>query len=207
MADRQAALEWFEAERVNLLAAVRQAGRDDQYADPRFAVRMVAELYPFLPMRGYYRDWLEVSRTALAAARQTDSPGDEAVALTHLGGAYQRTGNVAGSLDCLRTALALRQQLGDPHAVALAFDHLGMALANAGELAEAKRCFHRSLALHRGNGASGAVASASASRPELGSSRIMRSGWSRTKARASATRCHWPPDSTMPVSGLFLSRC
>ena len=42
-------------------------------------------------------------------------------------------------------------------------------------------------------------ASASASRPADGSSRMSRSAAVRSTARAIATRCHWPPESTTPT--------
>lgn len=156
-ADQPAALDWFETERGNLLAALRQSGREDGAGCPRFVTRMAAELYPFLPMRGHYRDWLEVARLALAAARRCGGPDDEAVALTHLGGAYQRVGHFDDAVAALRTALTLQEQRGNAAEVAVVLDHLGIALAAAKELTAARDCFHRSLALHKANESHGAV--------------------------------------------------
>jgi tetratricopeptide (TPR) repeat protein len=152
LADRAAALGWLETERANMVTAIRWAAAEGTGEGDLFAARLAGELYPFLPMRGYYGDWLELSELALACARRLGSGHDEGTALTHVAGARARGGQHREAVAALRAALALREQQGDERAVARALDHLGMALANAGELAEAKRAFQRSIVLHRRHG-------------------------------------------------------
>ena len=149
LTDRTAALAWLETERANMVTAIRRAAAEGTGDGDLFAARLAGELYPFLPMRGYYGDWLELSELALACARRLGSEHDEVTALTHLAGGRTRGRQHREAVAALRTALAIRERQGDERAVARALDHLGMALANAGELAEAKRVFHRSIVLHR----------------------------------------------------------
>jgi DNA-binding SARP family transcriptional activator len=151
IADEHAALAWYEAERVNLVDAVRRAARTERGA--LFAVRLTAELYPFLPMRGYYADWAELAEAGLAAARRFGSVRDEAEMLVQLGGARTRAGRHRESADALRTALALSEELGSPRMIAVALDHLGISLAFGGELAEAKAFLTRCVDVHRASGA------------------------------------------------------
>ncbi|MFI6132846.1 tetratricopeptide repeat protein [Micromonospora sp. NPDC051141] len=148
-ADQREALRWLERERENLIAAARVAARDSTTEGDLFAVRLCAELYPFLPMRGYYRDLREVAQAALRCARRLGSRPDEATALTYFAVAQSRLGETERAVDSLRIALALREADDDTEAVAVAVDHLGVLLAAAGRLDEARAAFLRALDLHR----------------------------------------------------------
>lgn len=143
------AQDWLEAQRAGLLAAARLAGQERSADGDRFTVRLSAELYPFLPMRGYYRDWHGLAELALAAARRRRARPEEATALTHLSVARARLGEVDAAVAGLRQALSLCEAEGDRRATAVTLDHLAAQLAAAGQLAEARSCFQRALPIHR----------------------------------------------------------
>nr|AXL06065.1 hypothetical protein [uncultured bacterium] len=148
-AHQRDALRWLEAERDNLVAAARMAARDGTPEGDLFAVRMCVELYPFLPMRGYYRELREVAGGALRCARRLGSRSDEAVSLTYFAVAQSRLGETDQAVDGLRVALALQEAAGDTRAVAVTFDQLGVVLSAAGRLDEARTAFLRALDMHR----------------------------------------------------------
>jgi DNA-binding SARP family transcriptional activator/tetratricopeptide (TPR) repeat protein len=152
LADDKAALHWLETERVNLRDAVLRAAREGTPDGDLFAARLVVELYPFLPMRGYYTDWLALAETGVACARRLGSGFDEASVLVQLAGARTWAGQHEDSVAALRTALAISERLDRPGLVTLVLDHLGIGLAHAGLLDEAKDCLGRCVALHRENG-------------------------------------------------------
>ncbi|MEH1099537.1 AfsR/SARP family transcriptional regulator [Micromonospora sp. CPCC 205561] len=147
--NQREALRWLETERDNLVAAARVAARDGTPEGDLFAVRVCAELYPFLPMRGYYREMREVAGHALRCARRLGSRPDEATSLTYFAVAQSRLGETDEAVENLRVVLALRDADGDAHEVAVTFDHLGVLLAAAGRLDEARTAFLRALDMHR----------------------------------------------------------
>ncbi|GAB2602726.1 SARP family transcriptional regulator [Paractinoplanes abujensis] len=148
LADDRAALAWFESERVNLRDLIRRCARENTRDGDLFAARLVVELYPFLPMRGHYTDWLDLAEAALVCARRLASPPDETAVLIQLAGARSRAGRHPEAIAALRTALTV----ADDSLVALVLDHLAVALTNGGHLREAQECFRRCVGLHRANG-------------------------------------------------------
>ncbi|MEU6075467.1 BTAD domain-containing putative transcriptional regulator [Micromonospora sp. NPDC047074] len=147
--DQRGALRWLEMERENLVAAARLAARDDTPAGNEFAVRLCTELYPFLPMRGYYRDLREVAECALECARRLGSRPDETISLTYFAMAQSRLGETDQAVDNLHVALALNEADGDTQAVAVTLDHLGLLLGAAERFEEAHAEFLRALDMHR----------------------------------------------------------
>ncbi|MET0425676.1 MAG: tetratricopeptide repeat protein [Actinoplanes sp.] len=152
LADDKAALRWFETERVNLRDAIQRCARDRTADGDLFAVRLIVELYPFLPMRSYYSDWQDLAESALVCARRLGSVRDEIAVLIQLAGARTRANRHPEAIAALRAALAPTDQLDDPTLTAFVLDNLGIALALAGQLTEAKEVFGRCLRLHRANG-------------------------------------------------------
>jgi DNA-binding SARP family transcriptional activator/tetratricopeptide (TPR) repeat protein/DNA-binding transcriptional ArsR family regulator len=146
------ALRWLETERENLVAAAHTAAHDGTAEGALFAIRMCAELYPFLPMRGYHRELREVAKGALLCARRLGNRADEAASLTYFAVAQSRLGEADQALSCLRLALSLREADGQQQAVAVTLDHLGVLLAAAGRLAESRTSFLRALTMHRRHG-------------------------------------------------------
>ncbi|MGC4897326.1 AfsR/SARP family transcriptional regulator [Micromonospora sp. DT31] len=143
------ALRWLEAERENLVAAARTAARDETPEGSEFAVRLCTELYPFLPMRGYYHDFREVAECALRCARRLGSRPDESLSLTYFAMAQSRLGDIDQAVDNLRVALDLSKADGDTQTTAVAFDRLGLMLIVASRFEEAETAYLQALDIHR----------------------------------------------------------
>jgi DNA-binding SARP family transcriptional activator len=120
-----AALDWLEIERPNLVTIVAQAA-----ARPDLATEICPGLGQALPMllwvRGHWRDWLQVSQAALAAARRVDDRIGEAYGHHDLGAAYERHGDYERALIHLREGLTLFTELGDRHGQAACLYAVGM---------------------------------------------------------------------------------
>ncbi|MEU1810651.1 AfsR/SARP family transcriptional regulator [Micromonospora aurantiaca (nom. illeg.)] len=149
LSDQRDALRWFEQERENLIAAARTSAGEGTAEADLFVVRLCAELYPFLPMRGHYRALREVAEGALGCARRLGSRRDEATSLTYFAVAQSRLGETDQAVGSLRMALALHEAGGEGRAVAVTLDHLGVLQAAAGRLDEAEAAFLRALDMHR----------------------------------------------------------
>lgn len=143
------AMAWFEAERPNLVAAARFAHEEGTPEGHLFASRLSSGVYPFLPMRGYYRDLKEIATLGLASAAVTGHRADEAHNRVYLAAALSRMGAGDEAVHELRQALQIRRDLGLGEQVAVTLDHLGYALAAAHRLHEARDAFLEALALHR----------------------------------------------------------
>lgn len=146
------AMAWFERERANLVAAARAAHAAGGTDAHTFAARLAAAVYPFLPMRGYYRDLREIATLGLESASSTGDAVDEASNRTYLAAALSRTGAADEAVTELERALEVRRTLGDVGPLATTLDHLGFALAAAHRLHEARDAFLEALSLHRAHG-------------------------------------------------------
>ena len=104
-ADAPAALEWLEAERANLLAAVQQATAPGVPGE--LAVQLAQGLFGYLSVRSDRGDLVRVSQIALGAARRAGDRAGQAQAHNDLGLAYWRREEYALALACLRESLAM----------------------------------------------------------------------------------------------------
>ncbi|BCB83419.1 AfsR/SARP family transcriptional regulator [Phytohabitans suffuscus] len=146
--DVDSALDWLEAERANLLAAVHQVARTP--ALPAAAATSLARaLFAFFHVRGYLNDWVEVNELARAAARRAGDPIAEAHASRDLGAAFEVRGEYPKALDCLREALDRYAAAGDRAGEAACLNGLGTVFDSLGRHAEAAGCLERSLAIVR----------------------------------------------------------
>lgn len=144
--DNTAALDWFEAERAGLVAAVLGAA-DAGFG--RYAWQLTSVLVTSLSRGGHLREWTTVCQAALAAATAAaDLPG-QAQANRWLGNSMVIQGRIPEALAHQTRALALFEQLGDQRrqasthlAIALTRerqDHLDEALAHAHQALELSR--------------------------------------------------------------------
>ncbi len=102
-------LGWYESERVNVLAAIRQAaaaGLDD------VAWMLAANLYAIFNRRDNWADCITAHRIALDSARRVEHRLGEAWVLRNLGSALAHLRDFEG-LGHLEQALAVRRQLRD----------------------------------------------------------------------------------------------
>ena len=146
-----AALNWLEAERPNLLAAVRQAAAGGDAVAP-IAGQLARALFAFFHIRGYPHDWVEVNEIALAVARRLGDPVAEAHARRDLGAAHEVRGEYRKAEAYLRDGLALYRFAGDLAGQAGCLNSLGAVHDSLGQLAEAAACLEQGLAISRALG-------------------------------------------------------
>lgn len=129
--DKRKWLDWLEADRDNLRAAVDWAV---EHADAPLALRMVAAMWRFAQMRGYLVEGADRTRRALALPSEGVDPVVRAGALEALGGLYWWMGDFEQCAATYRECLELRQQIGDKAAIAEAWYNLSFPLGFAEEL-------------------------------------------------------------------------
>jgi len=145
-ADRQAALAWFETERVNLVAAVHRAARGG--ADT-IAWLLAVSLSAFFETRQYLTDWLDVLDVALPCARRLADPYAESWLLASRGIANRAGHRHEEALADWEESLSIRERSGDRHGEALSLNNLGAGYSLVGRHDEAVECFRRALAIWR----------------------------------------------------------
>ena len=112
-----AAWAWFEAEHQVLKAVIVQAAEAGSEND---AAQLSWLLSDFLDLRGYWHDWADLQRTALAAARRVANRVAQARSHRDLGYACVRTRSYAEARYHLGQALAIYAGIAD---------HIGQARA------------------------------------------------------------------------------
>jgi DNA-binding SARP family transcriptional activator/tetratricopeptide (TPR) repeat protein len=146
--DEQPALDWLEAERANLLAAVRQAAATSG-VPPQIALQLGHALFGFFVVRGHWRDWVQVNQTALGVARRLDDRYAEGQTHNDLGLAYFRQGCYGQALACFQESLAIRRRLNDRKGLAGTLGNLGNLHERQGRHDEALACQRESLTISR----------------------------------------------------------
>lgn len=140
----RAPLDWFEAERANIRAAVSHCA---ELGLTGICWDLAFSAHEFYTLRGYYDDWFATSTTALAACRATGDVRGEGIMLTSLGQpalVASRAGRVSGVAD-LDRAVALLDQSGDGHGWAIALRTLASALRRRGQLTRPLQLFEKAL--------------------------------------------------------------
>jgi tetratricopeptide (TPR) repeat protein len=117
------ALEWFEAECVNLMAAVRQADEIGEYAT---AWRLPCTLWGFFNLRKYWNNWVVSHEIGLKAARQSRDKHGEASILISLGAAHWDCRRFEDALPHLQRALSLQREIGNRWGEGMALTTLGL---------------------------------------------------------------------------------
>lgn len=120
------ALAWFEAERPVLLSVVSQAsamGFDSH------AWQIPWSMTTFLDLRGYWHDWADTQRSALAAASRLRDLDAQARAHRCLANALISLGNCDDAHAELQASLAISRQLDDPEMEGDAHLNLGCLFA------------------------------------------------------------------------------
>jgi len=142
----QAALQWYDAERHNLLAAVRLAAR---HGFDYHAVQLPRAMANYLQLRGLIRDAMEVLQLAVEAARRLGDRSLEAVSLMNLAAPLWHLGSPTAALDRLDEALAIATELGDLPSQADCLARAGIQLNTLGNYLEGLHRLRLALALHR----------------------------------------------------------
>ena len=139
------ALSWYDGERVNLVAATRQAS---EYGLHDVAWRLPAPLFVVFQSRNNWVDCISTHRVALDSARRLGNRQGEAWILNNLGYALGITGD-SDSIGCLEQALSIRREIGDRIGEAQAANNLADAYRALGRRQEALELLHRALDLDR----------------------------------------------------------
>jgi DNA-binding SARP family transcriptional activator len=144
-ADIDEALGWYDRERVNLVAATRQAAA---YGLHQVAWRLPVPLFSMFNRRGLWADCITTHRVALDSARQAGSRPGEAWVLNNLGEALGFTHEAEG-IAHLERALAIRREIGDQRGEAQTANNLADAYVMLGRKDEALDLLRRALELNR----------------------------------------------------------
>ncbi|HEU4424317.1 MAG TPA: BTAD domain-containing putative transcriptional regulator, partial [Pilimelia sp.] len=145
LADPGEALAWFTTERLVLLAAVSHAaaaGFDD------YAGHLASALTTFLRRQGYWADWAETQRVALAAARRLADRLGQAQAHRSLARAYIWLGRYGEARTEYGHALGLYCVLGDRIGQAHTYLNLGWLAQRQGSYEEALKQGQTALELY-----------------------------------------------------------
>jgi DNA-binding SARP family transcriptional activator/tetratricopeptide (TPR) repeat protein/transcriptional regulator with XRE-family HTH domain len=148
-AGNAAALEWFEAERHALLAAIRLAGES---GFDTHAWQIPAAMTNFLDWQGHWHDWATTQRAAVAAARRIGDEAGQADCHHNLGYACARLGDYTTASCHLAQALIRYQRLGNLTGQARVQHILAMAFGRQELHAEALDHARSALALYQADG-------------------------------------------------------
>jgi DNA-binding SARP family transcriptional activator len=154
--DASAALDWLDAERANLVGAIRFAAGGHQAS-----AWLLADV-----LRGYFRrgmyigDWIGSAEAALRAVALADPavrPQVEAISHLSLGLAFQATGRHPAAVEHFTTAQALAARADWRDVEASALGNLGVMTWRAGDLAGASALLEAAVGLAPGPRHSGVV--------------------------------------------------
>ncbi|MGW4792707.1 BTAD domain-containing putative transcriptional regulator [Nonomuraea sp. NPDC004297] len=122
IATLEAANNWLDNERDNLLAAVRQAAREGDSA----AAGLADALQWLFNRRGWFVELIEVSEEVLRRARQDGDLTAQAYLLQGLASAHQQLGRFEESISLMRAGLTCFDQAGLPDRKAGILNDLGI---------------------------------------------------------------------------------
>ena len=142
------ASSWYDDERVNLVAATRQAAAAGLH---EIAWRIPAPLFPLFEARSNWADLVTTHRLALDSARHLGNRKGEAWVLTNLGEALAYLGDSEG-IGCLEQAVAISREVGDPTGESRAANNLADIYTRLGRTEEAIDLLRRGLELNRATG-------------------------------------------------------
>ena len=139
------ALNWCEAERARLVAAVRLAAESGLH---EIAWKLSAAAMSFFYRRSHWTNWVTTHQIGLTSAREAGDSLAEAWMLNNLGMAYGQQ-RIEESIPCFEQALALYRELGDPPGEARAATNVANAYFVLGRFSEALAAGQRSLSIQR----------------------------------------------------------
>ncbi|MDP4501248.1 AfsR/SARP family transcriptional regulator [Nonomuraea turcica] len=139
----EAANEWIERERDNLLAAVRQAACDSTDQTAAALANVTQWLFD---RRGWFSELIEVSEEALRGAGELGDWAAKAALHQGLGSVHQQLGRFGESLDQLEEGLACMDRAGQPDRKAGIYNDLGIVYTMMGRNDDALAALERALA-------------------------------------------------------------
>ncbi|MEV4058119.1 tetratricopeptide repeat protein [Amycolatopsis sp. NPDC049688] len=140
------AWQWCEAERLNLVAATRQASAESHLD---IAWQLPTALWGYFTLRTPWVDWISAYRIGLAAAEQQGARSGYAWLLAGLGIAYRNLRRYDDAIDSFERALDVWRELGDRYAEAWTLGSLSIALWELERFTDALACSQEALTLFR----------------------------------------------------------
>jgi DNA-binding SARP family transcriptional activator/Tfp pilus assembly protein PilF len=148
-ADDASALAWLEAERANLVAAVREAAE----RGPLEVAWLLADvLRGYFWQRRYSADWLSVAQAGLTAATADDAIRGRIAAEQSLAQAHRSLGHYTVAITHYTSALELAEQAGWAEAQAAAHGNVAGVYWELGRLDEAAAELRQAIRLNRQSG-------------------------------------------------------
>jgi DNA-binding SARP family transcriptional activator len=139
------ALSWYDSERINVVAATRQAAAEGLHD---IAWRLAPPLYILCNRRGNWADCIAMHRIALDSARRVGNRQGEAWILNNLGDALGVVRDPE-AIPLLEQSLAMREEIGDHVGEAQALSNLADAFEELGKREEAVVLIRRAVELAR----------------------------------------------------------
>ncbi|WP_188984229.1 AfsR/SARP family transcriptional regulator [Saccharopolyspora thermophila] len=149
IADRAQALEWFDAEWPNLVAAVRVANAEGMHD---LAWQLARLQFNYLMVRCPWEDWIRIYTDGLDSARTVDSPAGQVLMTAGLGVAYSRSGQLDEALAHYDESYRVAVLTGDPARLAMTQINMGSVLFRLKRYEEAKERCQDALRVYRSLG-------------------------------------------------------
>ncbi len=140
--DADAAAEWLDLERHNLVSAVDHAADHDR---PTHTWQLAVLLWRYFYVRGHLRDWNDTLRRAATALEGTDDILGLAHVWTRLSGARWRSGALTEAKELAERALPLWERLGDVSGEAGTLVVLATTAYKLGDFAAAAKHYETAL--------------------------------------------------------------
>lgn len=141
-----AALDWLDRERVNLLAAAREAADQGWHAT---AWQLADAMWGLFLFRTHYYDWLQFDLLAVRATEDDADREAEAGANDRLGLLLHALHRNDEALEHMSRAAELWRELGDRHRIAGSMERFGFVYLDQGRIELALTHFERALAGYR----------------------------------------------------------
>lgn len=145
-AHRDQALQWFDAEHANLMAAIRLAADAGQYT---IAWQLPNAMDAFLAWRYHWADQITVHQLGLAAAVHIHDQRGERWALGFLSDTYLWLGRFDEILPLTLRELNVAREIGDRWAEGNSLSTLGQVHSHFGRFEEAADHYQRALVIYR----------------------------------------------------------
>ncbi|MBV2153028.1 AfsR/SARP family transcriptional regulator [Kitasatospora sp. SUK 42] len=142
--DHGAALDWLDREHAGLIAVVRRA---EQERLDLHAAYLARNLVYYLNLRGYFEDYYEVAKIAVACARRLGDSSLLLLSLSNLAAVCWKVGRLSEGVAAADEGLAAAIAIRDAHAEARCRGTLGMLLTTVGTYEAALPHLERSIAL------------------------------------------------------------
>jgi tetratricopeptide (TPR) repeat protein len=140
------ALNWLDAERLNLVAAVSVAADQGLH---EIAWKLPITLWDLFNLRNYWADWIATHKIGLASARCRDDLLGENWVSNNLAAAYIRTGRNLEAADLLVRVLANERRLSHRRGQAVSLTNLGVVHGNLRQTEASVESYQQALEISR----------------------------------------------------------